>query len=466
ISCSGSSDGQINIDVNGGVGHSLDFIWSNGINTEDQFGLQAGTYSVTILDSNGCVLNQSFILNEPSPLISSGIISSDFSGYAVSCYGSSDGAIDISVSGGVGAYNFSWSNGLTIEDASFLSAGTYSLITSDLNACADTLHFVLNSPDSINLQASIQNVLCNGFSNGSIDLNVSGGVAPFQFIWGNGSSANHLQSLSQGLYNVTISDQNNCMRTGVYQINEMNPLSVNISSENVKCYGGNDGSISVEVTGGSPDYIYMWSTGSTDQNQQSLSCGNYILSITDVNGCNFSDTILISQPDSISLSTNAVIYSNGYNLSLPNAVDGNINTIISGGSTPYSFLWSNGSSNQNLINLSQGLYTLQITDHNGCVKTSTAKIDSPNQLELPTGISPNGDGKNDQFFVRGLESYPNNTLLIFNRWGNLVFDKSNYMNDWQGTTNNGDYLPDGTYFVILEIHSPNIQLNGYVDIRK
>ena len=467
VSCNGFADGEINIAVSGGVGQSYSFIWSNGINSEDQYGLTAGSYHVTVYDINGCSINQSFMLNEPSALNITGGISSDYSGFSVSCYGSADGIIDISTTGGAGGYTYAWSNGASTEDLNVLPAGQYSVIITDLNSCSDTMHYLLVAPDVISIEENVQHILCDGNSNGAISLTVTGGVAPFSYLWSNGAVTSSLQNLVGGQYVVNINDQNNCIQNKIIAIQQIRPLRIEINSEQVKCFGGSDGKIDVEVNGGTPVYSYLWSNGLTQQNVNGLQPGLYIVNVTDANNCQESDTIIISQPDSLALSLNAVVYSNGHNLSSNNSNDGIVTSQISGGTAPYDFNWSNGSLDHNQINLSSGLYQLEITDKNGCKKSASIELDNPSQLELPTGFSPNGDGKNDQFIVRGLESFPQNSIFIFNRWGNLVFEKTNYQNDWTGKTTGGDQLPDGTYFVILEIHQPTPrQFNGYVDIRK
>lgn len=93
--------------------------------------------------------------------------------------------------------------------------------------------------------------------------------------------------------------------------------------------------------------------------------------------------------------------------------------------------------------------------------------DNACELELPSGFSPNGDGKNDGYHIKGIEGYPDNVFRVFNRWGNLVYDKEDYVNeDWVGQNNSGDPLPDGTYFVVLEVVGKNLRKSTYVDLRR
>jgi gliding motility-associated-like protein len=111
-----------------------------------------------------------------------------------------------------------------------------------------------------------------------------------------------------------------------------------------------------------------------------------------------------------------------------------------------------------------GQYTLTVTDANGCSKDTIIVLTAPDDLTLPTGLSPNGDGANDTYVILGISEYPNNMFKVFNRWGNLVYEKKNYANEWAGTNNANEPLPDGTYFIIFE--ASGRQFATYVDLRR
>jgi gliding motility-associated-like protein len=140
--------------------------------------------------------------------------------------------------------------------------------------------------------------------------------------------------------------------------------------------------------------------------------------------------------------------------------------VATGGVLPYTYLWSNSSTDQNLYNVNAGLYSVSLVDNNGCRISGTITLSEPLVLEMPSGFSPNNDGKNDLFVVHGIEAYPQNSLTIFNRWGNIVYEKSGYNNEWSGQSKNGMQLPDATYFVILEINAGEKVLKGYVELRR
>jgi gliding motility-associated-like protein len=154
------------------------------------------------------------------------------------------------------------------------------------------------------------------------------------------------------------------------------------------------------------------------------------------------------------------------NVSSYQGTDGAIDLTVSGGNTPYVYSWSNSTTTEDIDNVPAGFYSVIVTDSAGCSAYATLDLIAPLPLQMPTGISPNGDGKNDLFVVHGLEIFPNNHLTIFNRWGNIVYQVDGYQNKWDGTNSSGDALPAGTYFVILEINNKEIVLKGYVDIRR
>lgn len=467
ISCIGMNDGSIDVTVSGGTS-PYTYLWSNSETIEDISTLIAGNYSLTVTDSNGCVISDSFTLTEPDSLLSNLMITSDFNGYDVSCFASSDGTVDATTTGGSLPYSYAWSNGDTSEDISNLASGTYNVIITDNNGCQFTDEITLNKPDSISTSDVVENVLCNGFFDGTIDLSVIGGVNPYTFVWSNGDLTEDISNLGPGVFTATITDNNGCTHVHASSIIELNPIVVSTSVSNVLCNNDSNGSIDLTVSGGTIPYVFLWSDSTTNEDIWDLTTGNYAVLITDANGCTYDDTIEVSQPDSLLAIANSPILSNGHNTSFYEGNDGTIDVTVTGGTQPYIYDWSNGANTEDLSALTAGNYTLTVTDSNGCSYTLSIVLDEPYDLQLPQGFSPNSDDKNDLFHILGLEAYPLNLVTVFNRWGNEVFQASDYTNDWDGTyTKTGEKLPDGTYFVILEITTPvEISLKGYVEIRK
>jgi gliding motility-associated-like protein len=188
--------------------------------------------------------------------------------------------------------------------------------------------------------------------------------------------------------------------------------------------------------------------------------------VTDASGCTWSDLFTVHEPDAISAESTVLTHDNDFNVSAPGAHDGGIAVEATGGTTPYTYLWSNGATSSTVEGLAVGTYSVTITDANGCSRTLEFTLTGPDGIELPTGFTPNGDGHNDLFVIHGLENHPENQLLVFNRWGNVVYDRLNYKNDWGGENREGEYLPNGTYFIILRLGSDATNLQGYVDLRR
>jgi gliding motility-associated-like protein len=197
-----------------------------------------------------------------------------------------------------------------------------------------------------------------------------------------------------------------------------------------------------------------------------LGAGNYTVTVVDSFGCVLNDVTIISQPDSLFLTIYSPLQFNGLHISLAGSNDGSIDLTVNGGTNPYAYTWSTGASSEDLNNITAGFYNVIVIDTNGCKATASIILTEPFVLELPTGFSPNGDGKNDLFVIHGIESYPDNTVTIYNRWGNVVYSTSGYSNDWNGNSNNGQALPDATYFVILEINKGEIVKKNYVELRR
>jgi gliding motility-associated-like protein len=322
------------------------------------------------------------------------------------------------------------------------------------------------SCDSLDINYTVTSPTCNGSVNGTISVTMNGGLAPYVYLWSNGAVSEDLTGLSAGAYTLIASDQNGCADTVTVTLYQPSPINNVVQEYNVLCNGGATGYIMTSVSGGTSPYNYFWSNGSQSAHAINLTAGTYIVTVVDYRGCSRKDTAVIIQPDPLNISISSPEHNNGYNVSTYLGNDGSIDLGVSGGVSPYTYVWSNAAVTEDLSSLSAGVYSVVATDANNCTISASITLDQPVKLEIPSGFTPNSDGSNDNFVVHGVEENPDNVLTVFNRWGNIVYQKKNYSNQWSGTNNRGEELPDGTYFVILEVSSKELILKGYVEMKR
>ena len=284
----------------------------------------------------------------------------------ISCNGFNDGVIDLTVQNGIAPFTYSWSgpNGFTasFEDISSLEGGMYIVIVTDGFGCSETSSIQIIDPNPITISGiATTNVSCYGLNNGTVSVMATGGFTPYAFDYGTASP----NALSQGVYNVTVTDSNNCpSASSSFTVIEPGELIINATPINVSCNGFNDGSILVSVSGGSFPFSFSWSGPnnffSPFQNINNLVPGNYNLYLVDANGCTASYSVLILEPNLL----NATVITT--NVSCNNGTDGVITLLPTGGAQPYSFVWNNGSGLQNQVNISAGNYFVSVSDANGC----------------------------------------------------------------------------------------------------
>jgi gliding motility-associated-like protein len=472
ITCAGATDGSIALTITGGSGgYTISWAGPNGFVSSDAniTALTAGVYTASVTDLNGCILQQNYTLTAPLPLEAGTLVNLQPSGTAISCQGANDGSISALANGGSPIYTYAWTgpNGAmggqqTLGD---LGPGNYCVLVTDAQGCTAQDCTTINEPDALAAVASTTNANC-GASNGAIDLNISGGTGPFATNWSNGQTTEDLPAAAAGNYTVTITDANGCNTSLSPTITGTPATLINATITDEQCAGVNAGAIDLNITSGTAPFQINWSTGATTEDLLGLSAGSYTVSISDANGCTAQGSYSVNAPPSLEIDTTLSIYQGGYNVSSWLGQDGSIDVTVSGGQSPYSFAWSNGGNSEDLSALGAGTYALIVTDANGCSNTIEVVLTQPSDLAMPTGFTPNGDGANDTFSIRGLDAYPTNQLIIMNRWGNKVFERINYRNDWTGESLNGGELPNGTYFAILSVNNGQRTLQGYVDLRR
>lgn len=389
ISCPSSANGTAQANANGGVAPYA-YIWINGQTTAIVTGLQASTYPVTITDANGCRTTASVSLTPPTLLSLTTAITSNYSGFNVSCFGSNDGTATASASGGTGAYQFVWSGGQAGANASNMQAGVYNVTVTDANGCLAVSNGTLTSPSAIaNNFTNVQPVSCFGGNNGQATANPTGGVAPYQYAWSNGSTNASNSTLSMGIPRLTITDANGC--AAVFSLSISQPANYSVSAAaitNTLCFGSPTGAIQLQVSGATAPYQFLWSNGTTNQNLSNAPAGSYTVTVTDANNCQTISSYSIASPPALQSSIQ---------LLNPVACFGTASASLrinaSGGTPNYSYRWSTGATTAQLNNLPAGAYSVTTTDANACTSIATITVSEPAALNVTATITSNFNGQ-------------------------------------------------------------------------
>ncbi len=460
VSCFGFDNGSIDATITIGTA-PYTYDWSNNATTEDVTGLAPGSYTLDVIDDNGCTASASTVITQPTVLT---LAAEDDN---VNCFNGTDGAINITVSGGTLPYTYDWSNGASSEDLSNLSAGNYDVTVTDALGCEISYSTEITQPDTLMIQYQVYNATCTA-ANGSIQVQVTGGTTPYEYNWSDGSTGLNLNNVVEGDYTFYVVDAQGCTNSFTATITSSSNISAVANVKDVRCYNESNGEIQVTILSGNAPFTYEWSNGDSAPTSDSLAAGDYSVLVSDAFGCETTLNVTVDQPDSLYVTLSNSVYTSGDNVSVHGGNDGYLNSQVYGGVSPYDFTWSNGETTQNISGLTAGTYSLIVTDNNGCVAYASTRLTQPDLLAMPNGFSPNGDGTNDNFVIMGIDAYLDNELLIYNRWGNIVYQKESYQNEWNGDNSNGEALPDGTYFAILKVIAGDeeIILKGYVDLRR
>ncbi len=368
-SCQSSFDGAINIQTLGG-NPPYQYQWSNGRTTSNNQNLSFGSYEVTIIDNNDCIL-----ISDPinfSPQIDT-IVLQSLNVQQVECAGENSGSIETSFEGGVGELMYFWDNGATTPNQYDLEPGSYSLTVTDENNC----EFYLTDVDifqplssAIALTFNSTDASCNGVCDGVVATNITGGEPPYTYAWSTGDDASTVFNLCEGAVGLTITDNVGCQSIfdeEIYISSTPTSLAANNAIDSITCFSSDDGVIDIAMTGGLPPYQYMW--GHTDQNTSRLSDlapGTYTLTVTDNLGCIFfPDTVNLIRPELITLDSTYIQKANA------GALNGSIEIFISGGRGDFTITWFDANdieigSGNFIENIGIGNYSFIAVDQGGC----------------------------------------------------------------------------------------------------
>lgn len=367
--CPGSSTGSISASVNGSTSE-LSFIWSNGDTTHELNNLPAGTYSVTVTNTLGCTGTKSATLTYQSNMTA--VISK----IDPSCSYSSNGSASVNPSGGLAPYTYLWSQDSTTASINNLPAGNYSVTVTDSLGCTLVKTATLTAPPPMSVLITTTNATQCGASNGSISAQPSGSSPPYTYHWSNGSNANYQNNLPAGIYAVTITSSLGCTIVGVDTIFQPHTMNINITGTASICPETQNGTLTANPPSSAGTCTYVWSNGATTKTINNLPAGTYAVTVTNAQGCEGADTASIeTYPETVVelYATNAKCF---------NTPTGKITSLVSGGTPPFTYLWSNGATTSGLSAIPAGTYSVTVTDLAGCTQVQEASVLQPEDISV------------------------------------------------------------------------------------
>lgn len=395
--CNSSLDGSINLTVTGGTA-PFTYAWTGPTGftatTQDLNGLAAGTYDITITDAVNCAASLSIVITEPTPIVLSP------TSISTNCFGSSDGEVNATATGGTGAINFNWYDDVvlannigTAPSLTGLLAGTYYVTATDANGCSENSSIIVSEPDAIVVTVDASDANC-GQADGSISVtNTTGGSGTYtSTVWlsGVGNPVLDINAVSSGTYDVTVTDDLGCTGTASIGVNDLVGPSVSlISASSTSCADLCDATALVTVTGGTSGYTYSWTpaplTGQGTSSVTGLCAGDYTATVTDANGCIDNILITILEPDPLVVTIATIT-----DVSINGGSDGTITSTTAGGTPAYSYEWYNGcppganlgQSTADASALPFGDYSVIVTDSKGCQDTACASVNEPTTISI------------------------------------------------------------------------------------
>ncbi len=383
-------NGSINVTISGATGQKTIF-WSGPVNGSTTINnsvyiipnLLSGSYSISITDSSGCTASQGVILTNGTNLNMSATPTNGNCGQY--------GLIYLSISNGSVPFTLNWtgpSNGsTTINTFNYtipdLAAGIYTINVIDAIGCNASTAATVEINDSPIASVSATDALCDGASNGIATAQVSGGIPPYEFLWNTGQTTQSISNLPTGNYQVTVTDANNCTSTAQATIVSTMPVTLDVITTNVLCYGDATGNIQVTGWGGTAPFTYSWSTGlvftepfpNAGSQISGLIAGSYSITVTDQNNCTAVGSFPIQEPSTIVLSA-SVTNANC------NSPTGSAVIYTNGGTAPFTYLWDNGQTDSVLVDVMPGTYTVTVTDAYFCTEVAAVTVDTDAQMPL------------------------------------------------------------------------------------
>jgi gliding motility-associated-like protein len=380
VSCNGLCDGSMNASVTTGGTAPYSYNWYEAGNqtSPNISGLCISTHHVEVTDARGCIDTAVATITQPAVLVASIIDSNE-----ATCAGICNGDATASAAGGTAPYQYNWYNAGNQNTAlaTGLCFGTNEVEVTDNNGCVDTVQVQITAPVVViaSMTDSVP-VSCFGYCDGSATVDATGGTLPYSYDWF--TAGNQTDSIATnicaGINQVIVTDANGCLDTVSVFIDSPTQIVATSTITTPTCNGSCDGTMSVAVVGGVPGYTHKWSTGSTISALINLCAGSYTDTITDATGCFDTTTFVVAQPTAVQANASA------QRMSCFGIADGQVSSNPTGGTSPYTYQWDDISlsTTSSVSNLSQGLYTVIVSDSLNCKDTASVTVVEPSKLTL------------------------------------------------------------------------------------
>ncbi|MBS1625403.1 MAG: PKD domain-containing protein [Bacteroidetes bacterium] len=370
----GNSNGSVTAST---TATGVTYTWApGGSHATSMSNVAAGTYSVTITNTNGCSASASIIVQNSNGA------NVTTSSVPVTCFGNTNGSATVTATGGSGTYTYSWApGGATTATITGKAAGTYTVTVSDGTACPATASVVIGGPSAA-LSASVSStpVICTTAGTATA-TGAGGNTGGYTYLWSNTQTTATATGLTAGTYTVTVKDSRQCSAvTSVAVTNQVSTLTVSVSKTDASC-GGNNGTAAATTT--ATGVTYVWSPGgATSSTLSNLAAGTYAVTITDANGCSASASATVGTTTGLSASITAHT-----DATCHGGADGAATVAATGGTGSYTYLWSNGTGIAQATGLTAATYTVTVSN-SGCSATATVSISEPTSVSVTTSSSP------------------------------------------------------------------------------
>ena len=353
-SCAGFTDGSLLAEGAGGAA-PYTYTWSSGQTSAGLYGLSGGSYTVTVRDLTGATATATAQVSAPAALSLTIDVNGD-----VCDLGSA--TLNLAVAGGTAPYTYTWdgaASGATVTNA---SPGYHYAQVTDANGCSAGAGISVAAPLSVNVRTD--NVVCNGFCDGTVEAQIAGGTGPYTFAWSNGATDQIVYGLDPGTYTVVVTDANGCTATGSGSLTEPDAITFEVSLQD-SCAGATQASVVAQ--GGTGALTIRWSTGTIGASAF-LPEGQHYVYVTDENGCEESDVVIVSDgiESVVTMNVDATCDEPGRSL-----------LCITGGRGPFTYIWSDGQSTIEATDLAPGTYSYTIIDGGGCRFDGSTVINGP-----------------------------------------------------------------------------------------